>query len=54
MLNTIPLPRRANVLAAGAFAALLLTCTVGLTSLTAAQLWKEGSRCRPSRRPPGP
>ena len=43
MLNTIPLPRRANALAAGAFAALLLTCTVGLTSLTAAQLWKEGS-----------
>ena len=43
MLNTIPLPRRANVLAVGVFAALLLTCTVGLTSLTAAQLWKEGS-----------
>ena len=43
MLNTIPLPRRANALAAGAFAVLLLTCAVGLTPLAAAQLWKEGS-----------
>ena len=42
MLNTIPFPRRANTLAAGAFAALLLTCAVCLTPLTAAQLWKEG------------
>ena len=44
MLNTIPLPRRVHTLAAGAFAALVLACTVGLTSQTAAQqLWKEGS-----------
>ena len=43
MLNTIPLPRRANALAAGAFAALLLTCAVWLAPLAAAQLWKEGS-----------
>ena len=42
MLNTILLPRRAGALAAGAFAVLLLTCAVGLTTLTAAQLWKEG------------
>ncbi len=43
MLNTTPLPRRASTLAAGVFAALLLTCTVCLEPLAAAQLWKEGS-----------
>ena len=43
MLNTTLLPRRASTLAAGAFTALLLTCAAGLTPLTAAQLWKEGS-----------
>lgn len=42
MLNMIPLPRRANALAAGAFAVLLLTCAVWLAPLAAAQLWKEG------------
>ena len=43
MLNTTPLPRRASTLAAGVFAALLLTCTVCLEPLAAAQLWQEGS-----------
>ena len=43
MLNTTPLPRRASTLVAGVFAALLLTCTVCLEPLAAAQLWKEGS-----------
>lgn len=42
MLNTIPLPCRANTLAAGVFAALLLICTVCLAPLMAAQIWKEG------------
>ena len=43
MLNAILLPRRVSTLAAGVSAALLLTCTVCLEPLMAAQLWKEGS-----------
>ncbi len=43
MPDTLLLPRQASTLAAGAFAALLFTCAVGLTPPMAAQLWEEGS-----------